>query len=878
MAMKRFVVCSLAVALVSAAAARAGTGREVVDPTRPVARISQTSVTVQYFTAEPCDTRVQIRRGDLPATVMPWRASGDGETDVWSGSAAGVRIVEPGGEATTFHRVTIDGLSPGTRYYYRLYDSASAPTREEMDWGASPPWRREYAVSTLAPDGMRTIIRYPVKVLLMPNVINVESAHDESGAIAPEPERFSDAQMALIRSELNDAARFLFVNSHMRFWPDFHVYVDDRWQRWGPEPENAAEFYKGWPECRSYAGEDYHQPGGGRFTILNTTDVQRVNEQPVREEMVYPGQVEIAFPRRWKPEENRWWYYTSGGGTLGPDSLPSGIPGRSQFFGGYDTCWLITHEFHHQMEALGAISLSFREDDRIVYNHWAPRSRDRGPDAASGKEGIRARHPWSTSGPHGEHYDGMSYWDRTLTDAQWLRILLGETITVVDADGDGFPDDDPRLPLDEKRFGSSAASPATDGRMGDLEKALLSNWAPAPLQVSFTKPRQVFLRPDPRSPDSDRDGWEDGQDPAPLVRYEPFVWPMTATVDGDASEWRTIEPAGVLHSGATRVEFRQSHDEEAWYGCIVAKGPWVRLRIVHDGEGEGVYSTEGIQSFFVYNGEPGRISPTFMGVTNDMEWKTARRDDGALVIEYSFRNWAPHSWFWRRGGRRIGTQIDVYDEHGAALSMYEPYHLFYCTMLEPAGTDPMPADAPGELAAAAAELVLLPGDERLKTAGEGWTLAQGADGGVYRHTGYNEAAVYVDGLGKGGAGITGDFDLWVRIEGKSDGILGAFSPGTRQMGAMNDYIVFVGGYSNTRTRFRLFGEEASDSAVMMSPGEHTMQLSRRGGVGWAIFDGKPILWAKDPHPDAVIDRLAALGGYGGEQVLLEMRVRAGAAE
>src|SRR5690606_20023052 len=127
----------------------------------------------------------------------------------------------------------------------------------------------------------------------------------------------------------------------------------------------------------------------GRFTIVDTTDPARVNEEPVREALVYPAQVEIAFPRRWKPEEGRWWYYTSGGGTLGPDSLPRGIPGRSQFLGGYDTCWLMTHEFHHQMEALGAISLAFREDDRIVYNHWSPRSRERGPDAASGREGIR---------------------------------------------------------------------------------------------------------------------------------------------------------------------------------------------------------------------------------------------------------------------------------------------------------------------------------------------------------------------------------------------------------------------------------------------------------------------------------------------------------
>ena len=101
----------------------------------------------------------------------------------------------------------------------------------------------------------------------------------------------------------------------------------------------------------------------------------------------------------------------------------------------------------------------------------------------------------------------------------------------------------------------------------------------------------------------------------------------------------------------------------------------------------------------------------------------------------------------------------------------------------------------------------------------------------------------------------------------------AFTPGSRGMGAMRDYVMFVGGYGNTRTRFRLFGDETSDAVTMMSPGEHTMQLSRRGGLVWGLFDGTPILWAKDPHPDRIVNRLAALGGYGGEQVLHEMRIK-----
>ncbi|MCS7066823.1 MAG: hypothetical protein NZL85_11210, partial [Fimbriimonadales bacterium] len=41
------------------------------DPMRPVMEIGQTSVVLQYFTATPCETRVQIRAGNLPAAA--WR-------------------------------------------------------------------------------------------------------------------------------------------------------------------------------------------------------------------------------------------------------------------------------------------------------------------------------------------------------------------------------------------------------------------------------------------------------------------------------------------------------------------------------------------------------------------------------------------------------------------------------------------------------------------------------------------------------------------------------------------------------------------------------------------------------------------------------------
>ncbi len=113
----------------------------------------------------------------------------------------------------------------------------------------------------------------------------------------------------------------------------------------------------------------------------------------------------------------------------------------------------------------------------------------------------------------------------------------------------------------------------------------------------------------------------------------------------------------------------------------------------------------------------------------------------------------------------------------------------------------------------------------------------------------------------------------MEFEAKQDAILGAFAAGTTEMSAGRDYIAFVGGYANTVTRLRLSGREAGDDETVITPGKHTMQLSRRGGAVWCLFDGTPILHASDPDPKKIADRLAVIGGYNGNQIIHEMRVR-----
>jgi hypothetical protein len=866
------LLAALSAACLSPAACAQGDGQDCVDPTRPVSRLGRDHATLQWFTREPCATRAQIRPGTVPCNTP----GPDGRPrDVWN--KPGVRVVNGSSGKSTYHVLNITGLKPGTRYSYRLYDPGARPTDLEKTWGASAPWRREYSFSTLAPKGRMTVIRIPIKVLLMPNVVNIASAHDANGQLAPPPPKLTKAQLDLIRQEYADSARFFFVNSGFRVWYDYQIFIDDRPQRWGEEPKNAGEAYKGWPVCRSYAGVDFSGPGGGDFTIVDTRSITKTEKSPVfGEKEVYVGQIEQAFPRRWNPAKKAWEFYNSGGGTFGIDEWAKGIPGRSQFLGGGDTAWLATHEYHHQIESLGAFSLANREDDRVIFDHFAPRRRVKRED------GTWDEWTWSTSWKHGEHWDGIAYFDRMLTPVQWLRLHFGQTLPVADADGDGVPDDDPRLPFDEKRFGSDPHKVKTDGAMDDFTKIKLSTWAScAPLTTTWNKgtsPNPLLAKegaggrfmPNPHSVDSDGDGLPDTADPYPLYPWQPFIWPMTATVDGRAGEWADIPLAGKVEAHGVAFSFRQGHDDAAYYACFTLKGPWARVAVGLDGEGQGYYTTNSTYAFDIVN-PAGGGAPTVRVTSGNqcpgMQWKAGTGPDGEAVVEVSIPNRGEGLWFWTGGGREVGAEICLSARDGRPLSPYEPYNFFYARMLERAGRAELPSGAPKELAdgpdVRSFDFTQAAPDPGWKFIGAGW---EWKDGALRHHDTDVEDIAYLM------VPDTTEFDLWAEFEAANDMHMGAWQAQTKP-GSETDYVAFLGGFGNARSVIRLFGQEAGAEDTGIPPGRHTMQLTRRGKQVWLMLDGKPVAYAADPTPDMRVNRIGFIGGWGGNQTLYRARIR-----
>jgi len=114
----------------------------------------------------------------------------------------------------------------------------------------------------------------------------------------------------------------------------------------------------------------------------------------------------------------------------------------------------------------------------------------------------------------GRPFDGNEAWDGAALllasfdgieriGAPWRRPL-----EVQDSDDDGLPDADPRVPLDELRFGTDPLSPDTDAdELPDLAEAAAG----------------LYRGTNPLDPDSDDDGRPDGQDPWPLSNFTGIV-------------------------------------------------------------------------------------------------------------------------------------------------------------------------------------------------------------------------------------------------------------------------------------------------------------------------------------------------------------------
>jgi hypothetical protein len=574
------------VAAISSAVFAADFGPSTPDA-RPVSFLSSTSAVVNWETEDPCETRIQIREGTFVAGTP-------GYEKVWDKA----KVVDGPKEKTRAHSMMLTGLKPATRYFYRVYDPAYRPKNEQAEkneriWSYDPPWRREYAFATRAKPGEKAIVRIPMKVLIIPNVIDLSTVKSESS----KPERMSEEELSEYKREFLQSTLFYWVNSGMRYWLEVHFFVEPEWQRVGEERDDLDEFYKGWPGLRD------------GLRVFDPLDISyHAAKWPLKDDKIYSGQTVVRCIRRWDENKKQWVYQGSGGGTFGIDWMQWGdktqcpAPGRSTYLGGSDIAWLNTHEYHHQKESQYGFSGLSTENDRVVFCHFAPKY----------KSPMGRNWRWDTAFAHGEHYDGIAWELRMLTDVQYLRNMFGHIYVTKDSDGDGVPDDDFSLPLDEKRFGSDPEKASTDGTgMTDLEKIMSAKWVPTMLTSMRSKvynpgyppmwdmaskqhpggasAGKGYAWPKAKAEDSDGDGIVDKEDTYPIYPWQPQTRRATITVDGDTEEWSGLPVIGAFNTKDLEFTVKTAYDMDNVYYMMRIVGETRGITLDIDGDDDGWY-------------------------------------------------------------------------------------------------------------------------------------------------------------------------------------------------------------------------------------------------------------------------------------------------
>jgi len=191
------------------------------------------------------------------------------------------------------------------------------------------------------------------------------------------------------------------------------------------------------------------------------------------------------------------------------DKYPDEFPDVSV---GYQLIWLFIHEAQHAVDG--------------IYNHNGHSEMGHGDKPQ--EYGYKDNYPEGYGIKFGKRFDFQATMLRDFTAYQDLYDDWGDLYQAKDADGDGFPDDDPRVPLDEERFGSNTTSADSDGDgYTDKQEAIDGLFS--------------YSTSDPHDSDTDGDGISDGED-----RYPRYPLPRqiknvsgdnAPMVDGTALEW-----------------------------------------------------------------------------------------------------------------------------------------------------------------------------------------------------------------------------------------------------------------------------------------------------------------------------------------------------
>jgi hypothetical protein len=204
-----------------------------------------------------------------------------------------------------------------------------------------------------------------------------------------------------------------------------------------------------------------------------------------------------------------------GGFVLFGQTAGAYCPIFGEFYGFPDPAWYFIHEFQHALDLVIANGSGFPD---MIFGH-----------PYEGASYCENRVLFPSGIDYGTHFDWEAGTLRLFTHYAELQAPWNRPIIVTDSDGDGLPDDDPRIAVDEARLGTDPFDPDTDhDGLTDL--------------MEFSA--AVFRGTDALDPDTDGDGRRDGKDSLPLYIASPILRAAKTPVaiDGVVSErsWQRL--------------------------------------------------------------------------------------------------------------------------------------------------------------------------------------------------------------------------------------------------------------------------------------------------------------------------------------------------
>jgi hypothetical protein len=204
-----------------------------------------------------------------------------------------------------------------------------------------------------------------------------------------------------------------------------------------------------------------------------------------------------------------------GGFVLFGQTAGAYCPIFGEFYGFPDPAWYFIHEFQHALDLVIANGSGLPD---MIFGH-----------PYEGASYCENRVLFPSGIDYGTHFDWEAGTLRLFTHYADLQAPWNRPITVTDSDGDGLPDDDPNVAVDEARLGTDPFNPDTDkDGLNDLAEFSAA----------------VFRGTDPLEPDTDGDGRRDGKDPLPLYVAPPTLRAAKApvAVDGIINErsWQLL--------------------------------------------------------------------------------------------------------------------------------------------------------------------------------------------------------------------------------------------------------------------------------------------------------------------------------------------------